>query len=354
MAENPIQMIPVSEAGRWDSIVRSFRSYDVYSLSGYVKAFALHGDGEPVLFYYESEGLRAYNVVMLRDISADPHFAGRLAPDTWYDLATPYGYGGWLVEGEGVLSALDEAYCEMCRQRRIVSEFVRFHPVWNNAAGLEAVYDVLWLGSTIAMELESPEKIWENIISKNRNMIRKAEKNGVRITVGSEKADYDAFRVMYDATMDKDAADVYYYFGDAFYDSVRKDLAGNALVFTARLEEKPIAAAIILFANGHLNYHLSGSEKEYRNLAPTNLLLHQVALWGSAHGYRTFHLGGGLGSKEDDLFRFKRAFYKGEPKRFAIGRKVFLPEAYAQLNALRQDAPESGFFPGYRRPDARA
>ena len=63
---------------RWDQIIRAFLDYDVYWLSGYVKAFQLHGDGEPMLFYYEDDAVRGVNVVMKRDVAKDPHFAGKL------------------------------------------------------------------------------------------------------------------------------------------------------------------------------------------------------------------------------------------------------------------------------------
>ena len=36
----------------------SFKDYDVYYLSGYVKAFQVHGDGEPLLFYYHDVSLQ--------------------------------------------------------------------------------------------------------------------------------------------------------------------------------------------------------------------------------------------------------------------------------------------------------
>ena len=65
-------MIDINSSEEWDSIVRSFKEYDVYSLSGYTKAFQIHGDGLPVLFYYEGNGLRGFNVVMKRDIADDP------------------------------------------------------------------------------------------------------------------------------------------------------------------------------------------------------------------------------------------------------------------------------------------
>ena len=83
----------IEQAEAWDDLVRTFSNYDVYYLSGYVKAFQLHGDGEPLLFYGEADGVRGINVVMKRDIAADPHFAGSLPADTYFDFATPYGYG---------------------------------------------------------------------------------------------------------------------------------------------------------------------------------------------------------------------------------------------------------------------
>lgn len=354
MGENAIRVIELSHAQEWDRIVRSFGDHDVYSLSGYVKAFQIHGDGQPVLFYYEGGGLRGFNVAMKRDIAQDPHFSGRLAPGTWFDLATPYGYGGWLLEGSGDTEELDRAYSDRCAAEHIVSEFVRYHPVWNNAERMERMYQVVYLGSTIAMDLRDADTIWSNIVSKNRNMIRKAEKSGVIVTQGREPERFAAFQRMYNETMRKDRAEAYYYFEDAFYESIRTDLCGNAQVFLAAYEDRPIAGAIMIYANGRLNYHLSGSDMAYRPLAPTNLILYRAALWGSENGYKTFHLGGGLGSQEDSLYKFKRAFYRGEPRRFAIGKKIFLREIYQELNAARADTPESAFFPEYRRPAAQS
>ncbi|WP_455438281.1 GNAT family N-acetyltransferase [Hungatella hathewayi] len=353
MEEYVIRTINISSTEEWDGIVRSFKNYDVYSLSGYVKAFQIHGDGIPLLFYFESKDLRAFNVVMKRDVADDLFFIGKLKKNKWFDLITPYGYGGWLIEGNGDTSKLDSVYSKICVEQNIVCEFVRYHPVWNNASRMDQMYQVIYLGSTIAMDLSDQKTIWDNIISKNRNMIRKAIKKGVKVVQGREPDDFFNFQKMYNETMNKDTAEDYYYFNDEFYNSIRIDLEQNAKVFTAIYEGKPIAAAIMIYANGKLNYHLSGSDINYRTLAPTNLLLYEAANWGSEQGFSTFHLGGGLGSREDSLYKFKRAFYKGETKRFAIGRKIFLHDAYEDLNAYRTDVSESSFFPEYRRPSER-
>lgn len=340
----------LADAAQWDQTVRSFRAYDVYYLSGYVRAFQLHGDGEPLLFHYEGDGLRGINAVMRRDVARDPHFAGRLPEGRYFDFATPYGYGGWLLEGEGDKAPLFTAYENWCRENRIISEFVRFHPVPGNHEAVRDGYEVIGLGETVAMDLSSPEIIWKNLISQSRNKIRKARKNGLRVYSGRCPEVYEIFREIYNATMDKDHAAEYYYFAPSFYESILNDLPHNAQVFYVRTEDGTVAAAsIMLTANGYMNYHLSGSRRELQHMAPTNLLLYEAALWGCANGCRTLHLGGGVGSGEDSLYQFKKAFYRGEPLRFHIGRKTYLPETCEELTALRTDLPEdSGFFPRYR------
>ena len=331
----------------WDKIVSSFEHYDTYWLSGYVKAFEIHGDGTPLLFFYEDSDTRGINVVMKRDVSDFPCFSDKIEKNTVFDFSTPYGYGGWLIEGENT-QKLFETYEKWCLDNNIISEFVRFHPIMKNHVEALA-YETVELGKTVAIDTSSPEVIWNNITSKNRNMIRKAQKSGVKIYSGRYPEIYKVFREIYNSTMDKDAADEYYYFCEEFYESVLNDLPHNAQVFYAVLDEKIIAASIMLFANGRMNYHLSGSIREYSNLAPTNLLLYEAALWGSANGYKSLYLGGGVGSGEDSLFKFKKAFYRGDDlNSFWIGKKIFNIEMYEKLVSLRDNIENAGFFPKYR------
>ena len=338
----------IDQHEQWDNVVRSFAAYDTYYLSGYVKAFQLHGDGEPLLFYIQNGETRGINVVMKRDIAVNAQFAGKIEEGSLFDFITPYGYGGWLIEGEQPRNLLEE-YDRWCKKHGIVSEFVRFHPVLKNHIPTQQDYEVIELGETVTMDLSSPEVIWSNLTSKNRNMVRKAEKNGIRIYSGRCPELYETFRGIYNSTMDKDQATQYYYFAPAFYDSILNDLPRNAQVFYAVMGEQVIAASIMLGSNGMMNYHLSGSVQEYANLAPTNLLLYEAAMWGYENGYKTLYLGGGVGSREDGLLKFKKSFYRGEDlNRFYIGKKIFNEEAYEMLVALREDLPEGGFFPRYR------
>ncbi len=343
----PLVVYTLDKSDDWDEIVRTFKDYDVYWLSGYVKAFQIHGDGEPLLFYYKDEKTRGINVVMKRDVAKDHRFSGKIPEKSYYDFATPYGYGGWIIEGEKT-EELFKSYTAWLEKSGIISEFVRFHPMIKNHVKSRNFYEEIELGEVVHMDLYSPENIWNNITSKNRNMIRKAIKNNIKIYNGRFPEIYEKFRIIYNSVMDKDHADDYYYFKSDFYISVLEDLSQNAQIFWAEKENQVIAASIMLTTNGRMNYHLSGGLREYSSLAPTNLLLYEAALWGYANGCKTLYMGGGLGSGEDSLFKFKRSFYRGDLNHFYIGKNIYNQDKYNELLNLRTDVSNQKYFPKYR------
>ena len=341
-----IQLYDLSQAEQWDTCVKSFAEWDVYYLSGYVKAFHIHGDGDPYLLYYEENGLRAIYVYMRRETAL---------PGV-YDSTTPYGYGGVLFEGDATeenRKAFWTAYVEKMKEENIVDNFVRYHPILANAIPMKRITPIIDLGRTVAVDLTSPDVIWENIISRNRNKIRKAEENGIEIRHGKDLKLFKLFRLLYNATMDKDNAKEYYYFGEAFFESIHNDLHDNYEMFYAVLNDEVIAMSIILYGNKQMHYHLSGSMIEYSYLPPSNLLLYKAALWGYEQGFTTFHLGGGVGSCEDNLYKFKAAFNRNSNYQFSIGKEIFEQEKYDELVKIRKESdPDfdeaSHFFPLYR------
>lgn len=344
---NVFSVYTLDQAEEWDAVARSFKDYDVYWLSGYAKGFSLRGDATPLLLFYDDGTTRGMNVVMKRDVAKDARFSGKIPEGRYFDYVTPYGYGGWLVEGNDA-SKLFQTYETQSKKRGIVSEFARFHPVVQNADVCRAAYEVVPLGEVVCVDLTSPETIWSNLSSKNRNMVRKALKNDVRIYNGRFPEIFEKFRGIYNETMDRDDASDFYYFEPEFYKSILDDLPQNAQVFWAEKDARVVAASIMLSTNGKMNYHLSGSLREYLALAPNNLLLYRAALWGCANGCKTLYLGGGVGSEQDNLFAFKRGFFKGDLRRFQIGKKIFNQDAYDELLNLRGDVETPRFFPAYR------
>lgn len=341
-----LSIFTLEQAKEWDDVVRSFRDYDVYWLSGYVKAFQIHGDGEPMLFFFDDGTTRGINVVMKRDIARDIQFKDKLETDCWFDFATPYGYGGWIIEGDDTES-LFRAYLDWLKNNGIISEFVRFHPLMKNHGACRDFYEIVRLGKVVHMDLSSPEIIWTNLTSENRNRNRKAVKNGVRVYHDNFPDIYEKFRVIYNKTMDRDHAAPYYYFEPVFYRSVLDELPQNSQVFWAEKDEQVIAASIMIYANGHMSYHLGGSLEEFNSLAPNNLILLTAACWGCTNGYKTLLLGGGVGAHDDNLLRFKKTFYKGKLNHFFAGRKIIDQDKYSLLVKMR-NTPDNTFFPQYR------
>ncbi|WP_227258811.1 GNAT family N-acetyltransferase [Vagococcus fluvialis] len=295
------------------------------------------------------------NVVMKRKIPILDESDNKLFKETLYDLSTPYGYGGFLIEGnidEESINELDREYTKYCVSNSIISEFCRFHPVNDNIKNIGQMYESVTLGRTVTIPSKSKEIVWNTLYGKNRNVIRKAKKMGVEINWGRSSELLKEFIPMYNATMNRDSATDYYYFDEKFYNSLLNDLKYNHLIFYAIFENQIISMAIIIFANNQAHYHLSASNRDYQHLSATNLLLYEAACWASKNGYSSFHLGGGLGSKEDSLFKFKSAFNKKSDTVFSIGKKIFDTEKYNKLvevvNKQNPDTKNSNYFPEYR------
>lgn len=343
--ENIIEIITIEQNKLWDDIVKTFRDYDVYYLSSYARCFQSHGDGEPILVHYNTNALRGICVYMKREIS-----------DEYCDIITPYGYGGFLFEGicnKENMEQFQAAFFLLMQNNKIVSEFVRYAPYLKNADTIKTITNVIDLGYSVLIDLETEALIWENLDSKCRNMIRKAQKMGVIIKHSKDKQLFSEFSSIYNETMNRDNATSYYYFRKEFYDLLSEGLYDNYEVFYAEKDGKIIAMSIILYANDKMHYHLSGSNPEYRNLAPTNLLLYEAARWGCENGFKLFHLGGGLGSKKDNLYKFKTSFNKKSEEVFSISKQIFNQEIYNKLVELRAASDgnfdkDSSFFPLYR------
>jgi len=335
----------------WDGIVKTFSKYDVYYLSGYVKTFQMNGDGTALLLYFMSRDkmTRGINVVMKRDIHDYTPLADSVKRGEMFDVVTPYGYGGWLIEGDG-LDGIAYEYEQWAKRNHVISEFVRFHPILKNYE--KTPFKTIHLGDTVYIETETEEQIWENFTSQNRNKIRKAIKAGQEVYWCRDPRIIDTFMDVYNETMDKDHADEYYYFPREFYKSIMENLKDNVIWMYTMKGDIVTAISIFLFANGQMHYHLSGPRRDYQNIAPMNLLLYEAARWACRNGYKTLHMGGGLGSGHDSLYTFKKSFHRGKDSEFHIGKKIFDEGAYKKLVEIRKQDKEfdmnTSFFPAYR------
>lgn len=335
----------LEQSEQWDAIVRSFQEYDVYYLSGYVKAFQIHGDGEPLLFYYEENGLRGIHVVMKRDIAKDPRLAMQLPAGKYFDFATPYGYGGWLLEGEGDSERAFTEYKQWCRENDIVSEFVRFSLHSNSR---ELYYgDVVPRMNNIVRLLDRPmDDMLMDFEHKVRKNIKKANAAGLEILIEQDGAHLEDFLRIYYNTMDRNHAEDGYYFKEEFYRQINT-MEGNYAYFYVLLDGRVISTELVLLGSSNMYSWLGGTDSEFFFCRPNDFLKYHIIRWGLESGYKRFVLGGGYGA-DDGIFRYKKSFAPSGSVQFYTGQAVFDEDNYKKLIGLRSDLPESAYFPRYR------
>ena len=188
----------------WNAYVRSFATWDVYYLCEYAVSLKLHGDGEPLLLCFEHGSERMCYVVMRKDIADDPRFHGLLPAGRLFDLETPYGYGGPLIDAPlspETQRIFMEELRTYCLEQHIVTQFLRYHPLLDNHGVVSPMTETRYLRDTIYMDTASPELILANMDSKNRNMVRKAQRSGVTVRE-APMSEYAPFLELYRQTMD--------------------------------------------------------------------------------------------------------------------------------------------------------
>ena len=253
------------------------------------------------------------------------------------DFETAYGYGGPVYncdDKEFVNRALI-ALVSYCNENNYVAGFVRFHPLFQNQEGFEAIGSVIADRKTVAIDLnQTMDDVWKNEIhSKNRNVIRKAEKAYCTFIVDDKYEHLREFIDLYDSTMDKLSADGFYYFDDAYYENLKRGIADSFLGCVQNAEGQIISAAIFMYSGPYGHYHLSGSNKSQLAISPNNFMLWNAAIELQKRGVKRFHLGGGTnGDEENSLFQFKHKFSK-DTCQFCIGKLIFNHEIYDDICA---------------------
>lgn len=316
-----------TSSNKWNQYLDKFKlkEKDIYFTSDYYKLYESNGDGIGKCFVYkDNSGSLGMYPFMINEIN------GYDLNDKYYDIETAYGYGGPITNcfDKKFISDFEENFRHYCKENNIVAEFIRFHPLIRNENIFKNNIEVLHNRVTVTLDLtKNIDAIWnEDIKSKNRNMIRKAERSGLSV---EKSLDFETFKKIYSVTMDKVDADGYYYFKDEYYNKIKEN--NNYILLDVKKENKIIAVAIFMGYGDYFHYHLAGSLKEYLKFAPNNLLLWETIKYAKAKGYKTMHFGGGLtDSLEDNLFKFKSGFSKNYCD-YYVGKRIHNSKVYNYL-----------------------
>ncbi|WP_017187491.1 GNAT family N-acetyltransferase [Alkalibacillus haloalkaliphilus] len=323
---------------------------DIYFDVNYAKVNEYLENGKALNFSVTCEYGRVSNLFILREIPV------KLCGETFYDITTPYGYGGPIIEKVNyeqkslLLDTYEKEFAKFCYEKKIVSEFVRFHPIINNANDFNKIYNVSFNRKTLGTDLKSYDDPVMSEFSKScRKKIRKALNKGISYEVIESPESIGEFKDIYYSTMDRNNASQYYYFGEEYFDNLLLNFKKNIVLVKATYKGATISQGLYFVYGGYIHIHLSGTLSQYLELYPAYILRYAVTRWGKEKGYELIHHGGGRSSSsEDGLYEFKKRFSQNTEFDFYIGKKVWDKTNYNKICSIVNVKKNQDYFPAYR------
>jgi hypothetical protein len=345
---------------RWRAALGRLR-HDFYHLPGYVRLDAEWNQARPMAFL-ASSGDEELFIPYLQRRCEGPFPESGAGLDV-YDVVSPYGYPGLLLSDAARRSPRFARQAvgrlsESLRERGACSAFFRMHPLLSDGlAGLFPEGFFTAAGETVAMDLTLDEgELWRGLRDGHRWTINRCRNLGFVPRLVPLREHLEPVMEIYRETMDRVEARESYYFGRGYFARLG-EMSGSVHCWVVESEGRAAAACVFFECEGIVQAHLGGTRSEFLSRSPFHLLLYAAAVWARSRGNRYFHLGGGVGSANDSLLRFKGGFSRLRYP-FSTLRLITDDGKYRELTARRaqaanvpaEDFAAREFFPAYRAP----
>jgi hypothetical protein len=329
----------------WDEYISRSYSHEGFHTWYY---HSLNTEGEPVLFVYEDEKLFIALPVIKRKIDGSEYF----------DMTCVYGYSGPISSVKltdlpnTAIMQFKAAFTDFMKEESAICIFSRLHPFLNQHHLLENIGGVKDNGTTLFVDLSMPEEDQRNRYDKRLGrQIRSLRKMEYTIKEASSIQEIEEFAEMYHKNMDRlNASSNYYFDVQHFINLLNEEYMKNKLIL---IYDGPnlMCGALILLSDDIVRNHLSATSPDYLSISPSKLMTDEISVIGRRLGKKIFHLGGGVGGKEDSLFNFKKLFSNLQVKD-RIWCYINDEPAYNDLilNSDLEANEEIKFFPLYRHP----
>lgn len=333
--------LPVIKDADWPAVDDPGYSMD------YAELFEQKEDGIAETFTFENEKGRVDHVYIKRTIPINT------VEGTYFDITTPYGYGGPVIvygeDTDGLLKDYYASFREYCREHRIVSEFVRFHLFESREVREQYYGEVSLIGSHITKPLSGPLKL--NMSSDVQRCLKKADKMGMTIHVDATGDKVSDFLDIYYDMLNRNQASSYYRFNRTFFDEMHKKFSGRFVYVSAEFDGKVISSRLAIYGKRYGFGFLGGTLKDYFYTQATTVVDYHVLNYLKSQNCSYFSFGGGINGK-DGIYNYKRKFNKMGDHPFYVGRTIHLPEIYDELVSKHSSISAlnhpSSFFPLYR------
>ena len=354
---------------RWRSLIeRLARQQDIHFLPEYGAIYRKTYGYEPFLAVYGDESRFVVQPFVKRPLNDLPFLRDQEVTHSYYDIASPYGYGGPAYRCESPEEAVelyrsfDACLLEYCRGEKLAAEFTSLHPFLEGSRLLAAVgaENLVRQKEVVYLDLPGSEaQRWKATRKGHRSSITRARRSGVRVEkMAPTRPHFDELNRLYYETMERNQAARRWIFPRDYFWNCFECLGERRVsLFFARVGDAVASASILMHDFDTVYYHFSGSDSRYHDYCPNNLLVFEMAAWAEAAGYRRLHLGGGVTSAPDDsLLTFKSGFSDQRAALYTHHRVLDQP-TYDRLCELKVNHERTGgargadldFFPLYRR-----
>ncbi|NLR61849.1 GNAT family N-acetyltransferase [Chitinophaga polysaccharea] len=315
--------------------------FNSQNILGYSK---LHADLK-LDIYYQEEFLNAdaflqncsYEIFVLRkesDLFIYPYLKKDVGHNC-YDITSPYGYCGPYSTSENFFIQGEQAFLDYVQsEKKIVSEFIRYHPLYN-AGGLMFKQQITNIRNRTLVMLDCKNNwrnIWEQQFSgTNRNLIRKLKNEKFVFEILDYERFRDEFIKLYFLTMQNVEAKDFYFFRESYFELLKSGLKEKLMLTRVSLDDETYAMALFFISGDIVTYFLSARNIAHAKVPATNYLLSSMVEWAVNNGFSYLNLGGGITDGDNDsLFKFKSNFSRKHLD-FFIGKRIHRPDIYVKL-----------------------
>ncbi|MEE9361059.1 MAG: GNAT family N-acetyltransferase [Cellulophaga sp.] len=337
---------------KWDLLVNNADMSDFYHTYDYHQ-LSKNNDETPVLLYF-SQGEKYI---------ALPLFIREIENTSYKDATSVYGYSGPVCKNipkNFDNSIFKKELQKLLLDNNIISMFSRLNPfIDKQCIILKNIGLVRALGNVVYIDLSQDLAIQKQQYNRRlKTHINKTRKH-CTIKKATTTEEIDQFIEVYYENMHRvDAKKHYFFKREYFHDLYNSDSFETEILLTYHTESNIfIGGAMFIKKNNITQYHLAGAKSDYLYLNPIKLLIDEMRITSSEENYTFLNLGGGLGSNEDSLFRFKSSFSKNL-KPFELWEVIVNKEVYDKLSKKNKTTNTctsieyingcKDFFPCYR------
>ncbi|RZJ85696.1 MAG: GNAT family N-acetyltransferase, partial [Chryseobacterium sp.] len=247
-------------------------------------------------------------------------------------------------------------FLEFLEKEKVITVFSRLNPFLNQNFLIQKFGSLHHNGNTVAINLQSSIEVQrKNYRETTAKHIRRCMKMDYVVKESKSVKDINAFFDIYCENMKRIGSTDFYLFNKHHFTALLGSDDVDCRLILVFSKGKMTCGQVIGCTHGILEAYLMGTAKEYLKESPAKFLIDQISVIGRRLGMKYYHLGGGLGFKQDSLFQWKAGFsdlfFNYHTWRYIANKQVYADLVTSTGNDINS---EVDFFPLYRLTPQRA